>query len=187
MNRKMAQRINIVGASGSGTTTLGRTLSEQLEYAFFDADDFFWKPTTAPFTEKADAALRLAGLLNAMASVPASVVSGSLCGWGAGLEDSFDLVIFLTLPAALRIERIEARDTRLYGRCNSEFVAWAAQYEEGRLPGRSRARHEAWLESRSCPVMRFDGDEPIEHRIELIVERLSNEATYRGEDGDFRA
>lgn len=27
MNRKMAQRINIVGASGSGTTTLGRTIA----------------------------------------------------------------------------------------------------------------------------------------------------------------
>jgi adenylate kinase family enzyme len=45
-------RILVTGASGSGTTTLGKALAEQLACAFLDADDFFWFPTNPPFTQK---------------------------------------------------------------------------------------------------------------------------------------
>ena len=40
------QRIHILGASGSGTTTLGRALAERLQCRHFDTDDYFWLPTT---------------------------------------------------------------------------------------------------------------------------------------------
>lgn len=53
------RRINIVGAPGSGTTTLGRALATQLGFVFADADDFYWKPTTPPFQEKFDTGLLL--------------------------------------------------------------------------------------------------------------------------------
>jgi adenylate kinase family enzyme len=36
-------RVHIFGASGSGTTTLGRTLAERLGVRFFDGDDYFWE------------------------------------------------------------------------------------------------------------------------------------------------
>jgi adenylate kinase family enzyme len=35
----MIQRIHILGASGSGTTTLGRALGEHLQYPHFDTGD----------------------------------------------------------------------------------------------------------------------------------------------------
>jgi len=38
----MIQRIHILGASGSGTTTLGRALAERLQCPHFDTDDYFW-------------------------------------------------------------------------------------------------------------------------------------------------
>ncbi|WP_322013529.1 hypothetical protein [Paraburkholderia sp. J12] len=39
-------------------------------------------------------------------------------------------------------------------------------------PGRSRARHEAWLASRLCCVLRFDEDQAIDARVEQIVELI---------------
>ena len=35
----MINRIHILGASGSGTTTLAKELSKKLNYEYFDTDD----------------------------------------------------------------------------------------------------------------------------------------------------
>ncbi len=163
------RRINVVGAPGSGTTTLGRALAARIGFGFADADDFYWKPATPPFQEKFDPDLRLKMILSHLKEFTGTVVSGSVCGWGSQLEESFDLVIFLALPTALRLERIEAREKSLFGSANPEFLAWAAQYDEGRLPGRSRPRHEAWLAGRQCQVLRFEGDARIGQRIDEII------------------
>ena len=48
----MKPLIHIYGASGSGTSTLGRYLAEQFQYAFLDSDDYFWLPTDPKFTTK---------------------------------------------------------------------------------------------------------------------------------------
>ncbi|WP_438394931.1 AAA family ATPase [Caballeronia sp. DA-9] len=173
MNIVQYRRINVVGAPGSGTTTLGRALSVQLGFSFADADSFYWKPTVPPFKEKFDPEVRLEMLLAELASSNASIVSGSVCGWGRELEDAFDLVIFLSLPTDLRLRRIEAREISLFGRADPEFIAWSAQYEQGELPGRSRARHEAWLKSRQCRVLRFEQDQAIEDRVQKVIELLS--------------
>lgn len=162
------QRINIVGASGSGTSTLGRALAAHTGLVFADADDFYWKPSDPPFQHKVDAAERLQRLLNHLALHSGSIVSGSVCGWGDALEDSFDLVIFLSLPTDLRLARIEAREIARFGHANPDFLAWSAQYEQGLLPGRSRARHDAWLESRTCRVLRFEGDIEVDKRVAQI-------------------
>jgi adenylate kinase family enzyme len=44
-------RIHIFGASGSGTTTLGKALANRLTIAFFDSDDYYWQKTDPPYRE----------------------------------------------------------------------------------------------------------------------------------------
>ncbi|ASR09775.1 hypothetical protein CHY08_18390 [Rhizobium leguminosarum bv. viciae] len=51
--------IHVMGASGSGTTSLGRALAERLDIAHLDTDDFFWMPTDPPFTTPRDADERI--------------------------------------------------------------------------------------------------------------------------------
>jgi len=43
------KRIHLMGASGSGTTTLGRALAQRLGCPHFDTDHYFWFPTAPPF------------------------------------------------------------------------------------------------------------------------------------------
>ena len=167
-------RINIVGAPGSGTSTLGRALSARLGFHFEDADDFYWKPTEPPFKEKYDTDARLGRVLETLAGHRSSVVAGSVCGWGAELENSFDLVIFLSLPTALRLKRIEVREITLFGSADPAFLAWAGQYEQGLMPGRSRARHEAWLGSRQCRVLRFDEDAGVDERVQEVIDAVQS-------------
>ena len=110
------------------------------------------------------------------ATLGPAVIAGSVCGWGASLETAFDLVVFLSLATPLRMQRIQARELALFGRADPAFLAWAAQYDDGAMPGRSRARHEAWLAQLTCQVMRFDGDQPVRDRVQAILHAAARHA-----------
>ncbi len=60
-------RIHITGASGSGTTTLGRALAAELSCPHFDSDDYFWLPTDPPYTTQRDSEERNRRLLDSAA------------------------------------------------------------------------------------------------------------------------
>ena len=45
-------KILIFGASGAGTTTVGKNLAEILDYIHLDVDDYYWEKTTPPFQVK---------------------------------------------------------------------------------------------------------------------------------------
>lgn len=47
----MKNHIHILGASGSGTTTLGMELAKKMGYYHFDTDDFYWEQTDIPYTK----------------------------------------------------------------------------------------------------------------------------------------
>jgi adenylate kinase family enzyme len=155
-------RILVTGASGSGTSTLGRAVAAALHATFVEADDLFWLPTDPPFTVKREATERAALLHDRLLGNPVVVVSGSIYGWGLELEDAFNLVVFLQAPAEVRVARLREREQRMFGRVDEAFIAWAAQYDVGDMPGRSLARHLTWLESRTCPVLRLSGTENVE-------------------------
>lgn len=168
----MQTRILITGASGSGTTTLGRAIALHLGYVFHDADDYYWVPTDPPFRCKQDRAIRAARLLQAMHEARNTVLAGSIMNWGAALEDSLSLIVFLTVPAEIRVARLREREMRRFGRVDPAFLAWAAQYDQGNLEGRSLSRHEAWLAKRACPVARIDGDTSTECRLQRVLRVL---------------
>lgn len=100
------------------------------------------------------------------------VLSGSIVGWGRELEDAFDLVVFLYLPAEKRIERLRQRELERYGVADPAFIEWAGQYDEGPPEGRSLARHTAWLAQRTCPVLRLEEDHSVPERIRLVLQAM---------------
>jgi hypothetical protein len=161
-------RIHITGASGSGTSTLAAALAHTLGGRQIDADDFYWLPTTPPFQAKRDPAERLALLMAEVESCSRPIVSGSIVGWGADIEDAFDLIVFLYLDAAVRVQRLRDREMRALGHADPAFLAWAAQYDEGPPVGRSLAKHRAWLAARRCPVLELHGDLSVAERVAAV-------------------
>jgi adenylate kinase family enzyme len=176
-------RVHLVGASGSGTTTLGRALAQHLGCPHLDTDDFFWLPTDPPFEKVRERSERLALLDGALARGTAWVLSGSPCGWGDVFIAQFDLVVFVWLPPGLRLARLREREEGRYGdaiapggplRAKYEaFIAWAARYDEGEPVERSRALHEQWLAALPCPVLRLDGAASIEANVATIAQTLA--------------
>ncbi len=175
-----AGRAHITGASGSGTTTLGRALASRWSVPHADADDYFWLPTSPPYVEKRPAAERLGLMRKLFLGRDAWVLSGSVMDWGDELVATFDAVVFLSTDHEHRLARLRARERQRYGdrigpggdleAGHLEFLTWAAGYENPGFDGRSRARHEEWLSGLACPVLRLDGSTPV---ADLVAEVLA--------------
>ena len=84
------------------------------------------------------------------------MLSGTVTGWGDELVSYFDLVVFVTTPRELRLERLRAREAAHFGADavaaggwrhdeTEAFVEWTSHYEAGDREGRNLAKHEAWL------------------------------------------
>lgn len=168
----VCMRMLITGAAGSGTSTLAAALAERLGVAHLEADDFFWLPTEPPYTVQRDPTERAALLAQALDRHVDAVVAGSVMGWGAAIEDMFDLIVFLYLATEIRIDRLRQREIERFGRANPAFLDWAAQYDDGPPEGRSLAKHEAWLASRLCKVLELRGDLGISERLDAIFDEL---------------
>jgi adenylate kinase family enzyme len=111
----MIHRMHILGASGSGTTTLGKALSTKFGFKHFDTDNYYWLPSEPPFQEKRDILDRQELLKRDLESNSEWVLTGSLCGWGDIFIPFFDLVVFLWIPMDIRISRIKEREVKRYG------------------------------------------------------------------------
>jgi adenylate kinase family enzyme len=108
-------RVHIMGASGAGVSSLGRALAEALAVPHHDTDDYYWRPTTPPYRDKREAADRLRLMREVFLDRPDWILSGSLDGWGAPIVALFDLVVFVYVPTAIRLERLRAREARRLG------------------------------------------------------------------------
>ena len=177
------RRVQITGASGAGTTTLGRALATLMAVPHHDSDDYFWEPTDPPFERKRDEAERLTLMERLFLPRAGWVLSGSLVGWGDPLIPLFDLVVYLSAPTELRAARLRAREARTFGSDATRpggwrhpeteaFVAWASAYDAGPPDGRSLAKHERWLAALPCPVLRLDGSRPTGELAGTVVDRL---------------
>ena len=153
-------------------TSLGRALADALAIAHHDTDDYFWRPTNPPYREMREVADRLRLMREVFLDRPDWVLSGSLDGWGSSVVALFDVVIFLYVPTAIRLERLRAREAQRLGadavapggsmhQKAEEFIEWASHYDDGTREGRNLARHQAWLASLSCRVIRLDGVRPL--------------------------
>ena len=161
-------RILITGASGSGTTTLGRALADRTHWLLLDTDDYYWMPSQPKYLEKRSSTERLSKIMTDLDSASDVIVSGSVMNWGSSLENCFDLVVFLYLEAPIRVERLRIREERELGHADPEFLQWAADYDKGPTEGRSLAKHRNWLATRNCRALNLEGDLSVRERLNAI-------------------
>ena len=175
-------RVHVLGASSSGTTTLGAALAAQIGGAHLDTDSYFWEPTDPPFTTPRPVEARVAMMAADMDRAQRWVVSGSLTGWGDAFIPRFDLVVFLHVPPEIRLARLLARERERYaaaidpgGRMHDQhlaFVEWARGYDRPGFAGRSLERHRAWLSGLPCPVLEIVGAPPLQESLQRAAAAL---------------
>lgn len=101
------QVVHIYGASGSGTSTMGRFICDKLGFFFMDTDDFYWEAADPPYTAKRTVSDRLALMRKDIAEHDGVVISGSLVDWGDELIPFFTLVVRMETDTAIRIGRLK--------------------------------------------------------------------------------
>lgn len=106
----MRERIRVFGASGSGSSTIGRAIAEQYGLTYFETDNFFWQPTDPPYQQARERSERQRLLLERLSDTPRWVLSGSVSGWGDVVIDLFDLAVFVVTPTPIRLERLHHRE-----------------------------------------------------------------------------
>ncbi len=175
---KMKNVIHIYGAAGSGTTTLGRKISEELGYKFMDTDDYFWLPTNPQYTTKRSKEERLALMKKDISEADNVVISGSLVDWGDELIPLFTLVIRIVTDTEIRIDRLKIREKQKFGNRimpdgdmyehHMEFLEWARKYDTGSVNMRSKAKHDEWQKLLLCKQIVLNGADVLEENFKKV-------------------
>ena len=177
-------RIHILGASGSGTSTLGSALARRLGVPHIDSDTFYWLPTDPPYTTPRAPEERRALLAQRLPVTAHWVFSGAATKWAAPLEPHYDLIVFLRLDPAVRMDRLRRREAARWGArilsggdmavLNSAFITWAEAYDTAGSLRRGLATYEAWLADQTAPVQRLDSLAPVEDLVAAVLDRLGS-------------
>lgn len=180
----MKQVIHIYSASGSGTTTLGRKISQTLGYRFMDSDDYYWLPSDPTFTKKRDIEERIRLMKADIAISDNIVISGSLVDWGDALIPYFTLAVRLVTDTEIRLNRLQKREFERFGprikpggdmyEQHQEFIKWAAEYDTGSVDMRSKANHDKWQNLLTCKQLILNGADVLDYNLQIITTQLMN-------------
>ncbi len=175
---KEVKTIHILGGAGSGATTLARALALKHGFRFIDVDEIMWEKTDPPFTIRRSDSACAAILANELAQAEKNVVSGAFVGWGDRFITRLDIVVYLHLPEAVRMERIRRREHDRFGsriepggdmhRQYLDFLDWASRYDTEDVTRRSRAQHESWIGKLPCPVVRIESVLPLAELLTIV-------------------
>lgn len=175
------QRINILGASGSGTSTTGQALAAALSLPYFDSDDYFHGPSDPPFQNPRSPQQRYDLITADLQPTTRWVLGGVVDAWKPYPQLEFTMIAFLWVPTSIRIERLRRREYQRFGQrilpggdmhaAHEAFIAWAARYDIGGIEGRTLARHEAYLKAQACTVIEIREERST---TEIIAEIMAS-------------
>ena len=180
----MKNVIHIYGASGSGTTTLGRKICQELGYKLMDTDDYFWLPTNPKFIKKRPISERVELMKKDVYSCENAVISGSLAGWGDELIPYFTLAVRIELDTSVRIERLIKREKERFGsriekggdmyEQHVKFIKWAKDYDKGDVNMRSKVRHDEWEKLLPCKIIYVNGEDLLCENFKKVKQAIEN-------------
>lgn len=176
-------RIYIIGASGTGKTTLAKAISAKLGCPHFDSDDYYHYPTDPPYQKQRSPEERVRLLAEALAPHLSWVLSGGAGTWLPAIKLDFTLAIFLALPYQERISRLLKRENDLYGSriveggdmeaIHREFMEWTQGYDDGTSAGtNTKPAHENFLKNINQPILRIEGPMTTDMQLKLVLEKL---------------
>lgn len=175
-------KIQIIGGSGTGKSTLAKYISEKEQIKWMDTDRYLWKDDT--FTENHPVKKRKELYRTDMAVCSSYVVSGSVFSWCPTGFNNRELLVFLSLDEAVRMERLRKRELERNGLRNmwldeneaytNDFLEWCKTYwtEEDKSMAGTYAEQSYQIEWSASPVLKLNSLQPIEALYAEILSRL---------------
>jgi len=182
--------IVIFGASGAGSTTLGKSVAQRLNFQYLDIDDYLWCwGTKIPYTTTRSPKDRTNDLMNDIKKHTKFVLSGTIFSNQELFNPLFDLAVFITTPAEVCAERVRARELSRWGervlpggdmyKSNrfhgdvTDYIGNAQRYETADVSKFGRKLHELWVSELPCPILHLCGTKNIFENTDRIVKEFS--------------
>lgn len=177
-------KIQLIGASGTGKSTLAKYIAEKEHIKWIDTDCYLWKDDT--FLETRPIQQRLKMYQNDRSEFDYFVVSGSVFSWNpTGFIDR-DLLVFLSLEDKLRFERLIKREIARggidslwldeQGHQTNDFLDWCKTYYTAQTPFDigTFAEHNHQIVQSKSPVLKLDSNQSLEELYQAIMDNLKN-------------
>lgn len=175
-------KIQIIGGSGTGKSTLAKFISEQENIKWIDTDYYLWKDNT--FTVNNPIELRRSMYEEDIETNSSYIVSGSVFSWcPEGFVDR-DLLVFLSLDERDRLERLRTREIKRNGSnamwldenglYTNDFLEWCKTYwtEEDQSIGGTFAEQLYQMELSKSTFIKLDSSQPVEQLYKEIMNKM---------------
>jgi adenylate kinase family enzyme len=174
----MTRGIIIFGSQGAGKTTLGKLVSKELGYQYFDIDDYIWRTDTEkPYTAMYSREEKINRLMNDIVKTNYFVMAGSMDSFNQPFVPLFDLAVHLTASFEIREKRLMKRAQNKFGNRilvggdlyeeNRKFIKSAENYDYDGSP--SYKVHKIWADSLPCKVLKLDGENSLKENMLKII------------------
>ncbi|MCM1026272.1 MAG: AAA family ATPase [Roseburia sp.] len=172
----MGTGIMLCGLNGTGKSTLGKALAQELHYHFIDNEDLYFPKTSPDYLYASPRTRReVEELLFREIKAHENFLFASVKGdYGKAVYPYFQYAILLTVPREIRLQRIRNRSFEKFGdrmlpggdlyEREERFFQFAAARDENTV--------EEWLRELSCPILRADGTRPVRENVALLLKRL---------------
>ncbi len=174
--------IHVMGASGSGTSSLGEYLGRELGFDVIESDFYKWKQTIPQFQVMRPIEESNKLLLDKIANSENLIIAGSLHS-NSVIFKYIDIIIYLKCPTHIRLKRIKQRDIDV-GRnsLNSDdaevrenflgFLELAKKYNSLGLDKRSRASQKWVISSCNAKVIKIRTNRKVEKVRNNVLKKL---------------
>ncbi|SDN10327.1 shikimate kinase [Fictibacillus solisalsi] len=173
-------RIQIIGGSGTGKSTLAQYMSEKEKIKWIDTDQYLWKDDT--FTENHPIEKRTEMYQADIESFSSYAVSGSIDSWYPQGFGNRNLLVFLSLDETIRLKRLRDREhqrenlTKPWrldenGECTNDFLEWCKTYytTKDKSSSGTFAQHAYLMKISKSPVLKLNSSQPVEKLYDKII------------------
>ena len=175
----MPRGIIIFGSAGAGKTTLGKMVAQQLNYPYFDIDDYIWRQDTdIPFQVMYSREEKASRLLDAVSQHEHFVMAGSMDSFNKSFVPLFDLAVHISAALEIRAARIHERELAIFGNRileggdmyeeHQRFLDSASRYETDGSP--CLKTHLEWADTLPCKVLYLNGEDELNKNVRLILD-----------------
>jgi uridine kinase len=170
----MPKGIVIVGGNGSGKTTVGATLSKELNYKHMDIEDYYFKEAEIPYSQPRTRKEVLQLMELDAVKHPNFIISTVNGDLGDKINSLYECVIYLKVPLEIRLNRVKQRS---YDRFGDRVLEGGDMYEQEQgffesIVTKNMEKTDEWVKGIDCPIISVDGTKPIDETIKLLLAKL---------------
>ncbi|MHC5268832.1 shikimate kinase [Enterococcus sp. LJL98] len=166
---KKQRGIALVGLNGAGKSTLGKYIAQQLDFHFFEVEDF-WFAKKHDYQNPRSASEASQLLLAAIQKTERHfIIGGNLTSLSPELLQSLALIVFVDVEKSIRVARVLQRERTIFG----ELPLTDPRYPERQaflefVKNRTADTLNKWIKNTTLPVLIIDGTQPFKANLEAI-------------------